>query len=181
MSVEDPLPDPLSNAELNAWEGLLSRVIPCVVGSVASEATRNNACALARLLPAPDRDATPWWSRVRSAIASVVSDELLLSGVALRGDSIRTMGFTHDATHIDLEIEPVRRSTAHRGIVRGQVEAGIDCNGIPVAFIEKSGAQAASTTLDDLGFFSATLPSGTYDIAFAMPGGPICVAEVLVQ
>ena len=170
-----------SNPDPADLERFLGPRVAAVVLSTPSEATRVRALALSRLLPTPDANSAPWWSRLRAAVATLVQDDLLFAGAALRGDSIRTMGFTQEQTHIDLEIEPVRKSTAHCGIVRGQVDAGIDCNGIPVAFVAKSGVEAASTTLDDLGFFSATLPSGTYDIAFAMPGGPICVAEVLVQ
>lgn len=175
-----------SDAARESWEQFLAPRIAAVAADRMDGANIRRAAELARLLPAPIQGSAAvsivsWWSRVRTAVATLVEDQSILAGAALRGDSIRSMGYRHDETRVDLEIEPVRRSTKHQGIIRGQVEAPADCNGIPVAFVAKSGVETASTTLDDLGFFSAMLPSGTYDIAIAMPGGPICVAEVLVQ
>ena len=161
------------------WDAFLLPKLSDLGTTAAPPHIVDRARSLASLLPTAY--AGDWWSQRRTKSAVLLAEDTLLAGSALRGDKIRSFGFQHAETRIDLEIEPVRASTHQQGIVRGQVETTGPCQGVPVAFVEKAGGQAISTTLDELGFFSAILPSGTYDIAFAMPGVPICMAAVLVQ
>lgn len=180
MSDHDPNLDSTFGSGLpDQWAAFLLPKLGELGAAAAPACIVDRARSLASLLPSAEMG--DWWSPARTKPAALLADETLLAGAALRGDRIRSLGFQCAETHIDLEIEPVRQSRHQQGIIRGQVETTGPCQGVPVAFVEKGGGQTTSTTLDDLGFFSATLPSGTYDIAFAMPGGPICVAAVLVQ
>jgi len=145
-----------------------------------------NALGLARCLPSavsggPADALLAWWDRARVALASVTFNESMLSGVGLRGGTIVAMEFVQGNVHIDLEVEPLVRHTTRRGVVRGQVQSVDNCEGIPVVLVDEAGNEAASTTLDDLGFFSVFLPVGTYAVAFALPTGSILAKGVLVQ
>ncbi len=152
----------------------------------ASVDALSRARSLARCLRTVDAadahaPALDWWSRARTVLATLVLDESMIAGAGLRGGSIRTMEFVRGGVHVDLEVEPLIRHTTRRGIVRGQVESGADCDGVPVVLVDESGHEAASTTLDDLGFFSVFLPSGTYSLAIALPAGAIMATGVCVQ
>ncbi len=153
---------------------------------IASTNARSRACALARCLPTVDPNnaqalRVDWWDRARAALATLVLDEPMIAGIGLRGGSIRAMEFVQGDVHIDLEVEPIVRHTTRRGVVRGQVESGTSCEGTPVVLVDDSGFEAASTTLDDLGFFSVFLPAGTYAVAIALPTGAIMATGVFVQ
>ncbi len=153
---------------------------------LASTRAHASALALARCLPrVVSRDVTgaplAWWDRARTALATLTLDESLLAGAGLRGGSVRAMEFVQGDVHLDLEVEPLVRHSTRRGIVRGQVESGEACDGVPVVLIDEEGNEAASTTLDDLGFFSVFLPVGTYGVAIALPTGAMLATGVCVQ
>ncbi len=151
-----------------------------------SNATQMRALELARCLPMPracDSGASPcaWWDRARAALATLTQEHTVLCGAGLRGGSIRAMEFVQGDVHMDLEVEPLVRHTSRRGIVRGQVEASTQREGVPVVLVDDAGNEAASTTLDDLGFFSVLLPAGNYAVAVALPTGAIIATGVFVQ
>ncbi len=151
------------------------------LGDAATDGPRSateRARGLAGLLPT---SAGEWWMRARASIARAVRDESLECGAALRGARIRSMHYEQAGARIDLEVEPLRLSAKPRGILRGQVESDASCMGSPVAIIGATGGIATTTTLDDVGFFSATLPPGVYDVAIGLPAGAVCVAEVFIE
>lgn len=140
------------------------------------------AVSLSRCLPKIESSgAAQWWNAARTVLASVVTDRPVLAGAGLRGGIIRTMEFSQRDVHIDLEVEPLRTHTRNSGVVRGQVEAMDKVEGVPVVFVDSQGSARAATTLDDLGFFSTTLPSGTYQLAIALPAGAVVAAGIHVQ
>ncbi len=146
---------------------------------IASDAIRVRALSLSRCLPSAE--SSSWWNRARATAAILLCDQHNPAGAALRGGSIRTMEFSQNDVHIDIEVEPVRSHATVRAVIRGQLESVAKCEGTPVVFVDAAGDSAATTTLDDLGFFSVILPSGKYDIAFALPAGAIFAAGVLIQ
>lgn len=119
-----------------------------------------------------------WWSKSRAALANLTSDETVTLSAGLRGGSIRRMEFRQGSVHLDLEVEPVRRSTSSKGIIRGQAEGPGELSGIPAVFINSAGEEAATTTLDDSGFFEAILPEDVYEVAIAFPHGAVVTTGV---
>ncbi len=119
-----------------------------------------------------------WWNKSRAALASLTADETLTLSAGLRGGSIRRLEFRQGSVHLDIEVEPVRRSTSSKGIIRGQAEGPGDLSGIPAVFINSAGEEVAVTTLDDSGFFEAILPEDVYEVAIAFPHGAVVTTGV---
>jgi anti-sigma-K factor RskA len=138
---------------------------------------------IARTLGETDRAPADWLTRLQSIVADLVFDSRL-EAAAVRDEVASTrvqLGFEANEIEVELQADREGEDTARPWRVLGQIDADQESETIRAEIaITTSGTTdvVETSTTDERGMFSASLPDGRYDVHVRLRGTSIVLRDV---